>query len=52
MDLWKYDQILTIQKPLVIKRLKFSNKRLFIEFIILYNIIYWVPITNLECESK
>jgi len=27
MDLWKYGQILTIQKSLIIKRLKFSKKR-------------------------
>jgi hypothetical protein len=30
MDLWKYGQILTIQKFLTIKRLRFSNKRFFI----------------------
>jgi hypothetical protein len=30
MDLWKYGQILTIQKTLTIKQLKFSNKILFI----------------------
>jgi hypothetical protein len=29
-DLWKCDQIWTIQKPLTIKRLRFSNKRFFI----------------------
>jgi hypothetical protein len=30
MDLWKYGQILTIQKFLTIKWLQFSNKRFFI----------------------
>jgi hypothetical protein len=30
MDLWKYGQILTIWKPLIIKWLRFSNKRFFI----------------------
>jgi len=30
MDLWKYGQILTIQKSLTIKQLRFSNKRFFI----------------------
>jgi hypothetical protein len=30
MDLWKYGHILTIQKPFIIKRLRFSNKRFFI----------------------
>jgi hypothetical protein len=37
MDVWKYGQILTIQKSLTIKH-----------FIILYYITYWIPITNLE----
>jgi hypothetical protein len=30
MDLWKYGQILTIQKTLTIKQLKFSKKWFFI----------------------
>jgi hypothetical protein len=30
MDLWKYGQILTIQKSLGIKRLSFSKKKIFI----------------------
>jgi hypothetical protein len=30
MDLWKYGQILTIQKFLIIKRLRFLNKIFFI----------------------
>jgi hypothetical protein len=30
MNLWKYGQILTIQKSLAIKQLRFSNKRFFI----------------------
>jgi hypothetical protein len=30
MDLWKYGQILTIQKSLTIKLLRFSKKRFFI----------------------
>jgi hypothetical protein len=51
MDLWKYGQIITIQKSLIIKRLSFLKKDSSYEFIILYYIIYWVPITNLECES-
>ncbi len=51
MDLWKYDQILTIQKSLTIKQVRFSKKRFFIWIIIFYYITYWVPITNLECES-
>ncbi len=42
MDLWKYGQNLTIQKSLIIKSLR---------FIILYYIIYLVPITKLKCES-
>jgi len=29
MDLWKYGQILTIQKSLVIKRLRFSKEFFF-----------------------
>jgi hypothetical protein len=52
MNLWKYDQILTIQKSITIKRLRFSNKIFFIWICHLYYIIYWVPITNFECESK
>jgi hypothetical protein len=51
MDLWKYGQILTIQKSLTIKWLRFSRKDSSYEFIILYYIIYWVPITNLKCDS-
>jgi hypothetical protein len=47
MNLWKYSQILTIQKSLTIKWLRFLNKR----FFILYYIMYWISITNLECES-
>jgi hypothetical protein len=30
MDLWKHGQILTIQKSLVIKRLRFSKKKFFL----------------------
>jgi hypothetical protein len=33
MDLWKYDQILTIQKSLTIKRLSFTKKRFLIRII-------------------
>jgi hypothetical protein len=51
MDLWKYGQILTIQKSLTIKWLRFSKTNSSYEFIILYYIIYWILITNLECES-
>jgi hypothetical protein len=51
MDFWKYGQISTIQKSLTIKQLRFSKKNPSYEFIILYYIMYWVPITNLECES-
>jgi hypothetical protein len=51
MDLWKYGQILTIQKSLAIKWLRLSKKDSSYEFIILYYIMCWVPITNLECES-
>jgi hypothetical protein len=40
MDLWKYGQILTIQKSLTIKWLRFSKKKSSYEFIILYYIIY------------
>jgi len=46
MDLWKYGQILTIQKSLTFQK-KYSSY----EFIFLHYIIYWVPITNFECES-
>jgi hypothetical protein len=49
MGLWKYDQILTIQKFLTIKWLRFSNKRFLIW--IYHLVIYRIPITNLECES-
>jgi hypothetical protein len=38
-------------KSLTIKQLNFLKKDSSYEFIILYNIIYWVPITNLEHES-
>jgi hypothetical protein len=31
MDWWKYGQILIIQKPLTIKRLRISKKRFFIQ---------------------
>jgi hypothetical protein len=51
MDLWKCGQILTVQKSLTIKRLRFQTKKISYEFFILYYIIYWVLITNLECES-
>jgi hypothetical protein len=52
MDLWKHGQILIIQKSLIIKWLKFFFKNnSSYEFVILYYIIYWIPITNLECES-
>jgi len=47
-DLWKYGQILTIQKSLAIKQLRFSKKIFFIQ---VYHLIYGVPIKNLECES-
>jgi len=47
MDLWKYGEILTIQKSLTI----FQRKDSSYEFIILYYIIYWIQIKNLECES-
>jgi hypothetical protein len=49
--LWKYRQILTIQKSLAIRQLGFQKKDSSYEFIILYYIICWVPITKLECES-
>jgi hypothetical protein len=39
------------QKSLIIKQLRFSKNNSSCEFIILYHIIYWVLITNLECES-
>jgi hypothetical protein len=41
MDLWKYDQILTIQKSLTIKWLRFSNKRfiIWIYHLVLYYIL-------------
>jgi hypothetical protein len=35
MNLWKYDQILIIQKFLAIKKLKFSKKKNSYEFTIL-----------------
>jgi hypothetical protein len=40
MDLWQYGQILTIQKSLAIKQLRFSRKKISYEIIILYYIIY------------
>jgi hypothetical protein len=40
MDLWKYGQILTIQKSLIINWLIFYKKRFFIW---VYYIIYWSP---------
>jgi hypothetical protein len=42
MDLWKYGQILTIQKSLTIKQLRFSNKIFLIwiyHLIILHHIL-------------
>jgi hypothetical protein len=45
MELWKYGQILAV------KWLNFSKKKSSYEFIILYYIIYWIPITSLDCES-
>jgi hypothetical protein len=41
MDLWKYGQILTIQKFLTIKRLRFSNKFFFIwiYYLVLHHIL-------------
>ncbi len=50
MDLWKYGQILTIQKSLTIKWLRFSKTNSSYEFIILYDITDWISITNLECD--
>jgi hypothetical protein len=50
MDLWKYGQIWTLEKSLNIKWSRFLKKDSLYEFIILCFIIYWVPITNLECE--
>jgi hypothetical protein len=47
----KYNQISTIQKSLAIKQLGFSRNNSSYEFIILYYIIYWILIINLECES-
>jgi len=40
MDLWKYGQILTIQKSLTTKWMRFSKNFFSYEFIILYYIIY------------
>jgi hypothetical protein len=40
MYLWKYGQILTIQKSLAIKWLRFLKNNSSYEFIILYYIIY------------
>jgi len=51
MELWKYGQILTIQTSLIIKWLRFFKNKNSHEFIILYYIIYWVQIKNLEYES-
>jgi hypothetical protein len=51
MNLWKYDQILTIQNSLIIKWLRFSKKRFFIRayHFVLHCILN--PNKNLECES-
>jgi len=55
MDLWKYGQILTMQKSLTIKQLRFSNKRFFIWIfhLILHHILnfnnkfgMWINIRN------
>jgi hypothetical protein len=51
MDLWEYGQILTIQKSLTTRRSRFSKQRFLIWVYHLYYVIYWVSITNLECES-
>jgi hypothetical protein len=53
MDLWKYGQILTIQKTsLTIKWLRFSKKRFLIwVYHLVLHYIYWVPKTNLKNES-
>jgi hypothetical protein len=50
MDLWKYGQILTIQKFLVIKRLRFSKN---IFFIWIYHFVphYILNLNNKKCES-
>ncbi len=50
IDLWKYGQILTIQKSLIIKYLRFSNKifLIWIYHLVLHHIL---SNKNLECES-
>jgi len=47
MDLWKYDQILTIQKSLTIKQLRFSKKRLFIW--IYHLLLHYILSPNNKC---
>jgi hypothetical protein len=44
MDLWKYVQILTIQKSLIIKRLKFSKKIFFIW--VFYLVLHYILSLN------
>jgi hypothetical protein len=39
IDLWKYGQILTIQKSLIIKQLRFSNKRFIIWIYLVLHIL-------------
>jgi hypothetical protein len=59
MDLWKYSQILTIQKSLAIKWLRFSNKIFFtwVYHLILHYILspnnkfrIWINIIFLLCD--
>ncbi len=52
MDLWKYGQILTIQKTfLIIKRLRFSKKKIFIWICHLVLQYILSPKKKLEYES-
>jgi hypothetical protein len=59
MDFWKYGQILTIQKFLIIKRLRFSNKRfsIWVYHLVLHHILspnkkfgMWINIIFSFCD--
>jgi len=52
MDLWKYGQILTIQKSLIVKPLKFSKNKflIWVYHLVLHYML--ILIKNLEFKSK
>jgi hypothetical protein len=52
MDLWKYGQILTIQKSLSVKPLKFSKNKflIWVYHLVLHYMLIWIK--KLEFKSK